>query len=211
MLNKRSLFDYTPPSKGIPMARASVRSAKRGPTAYFRRKERLLRISIRRVVKTHTFYWTVLSLVALNTLCVAIVHHNQPLWLSNFLCESLQKASRNISFSELSLYHILIVWFETYMWRLLIPDYAEFLFLALFLTEMFLKMYSLGPRLYFHSSFNRFDCSVSSPSASLLLIQLPVFVIFHRLGTLSLFSPRPTLTPISVYTHLFLCAPCISI
>ncbi|XP_078115114.1 voltage-dependent R-type calcium channel subunit alpha-1E [Sander vitreus] len=111
-------------SVGIPMARASIRSAKRGPTAYFRRKERLLRISIRRVVKTHTFYWTVLGLVALNTLCVAIVHHNQPLWLSNFLY------------------------------------YAEFLFLALFLTEMFLKMYSLGPRLYFHSSFNRFDCSV---------------------------------------------------
>lgn len=74
--------------QGIPMARASIRSAKRGPTAYFRRKERLLRISIRRVVKTQTFYWTVLGLVALNTLCVAIVHHNQPLWLSNFLCES---------------------------------------------------------------------------------------------------------------------------
>lgn len=47
------------------------------------------------------------------------------------------------------------------------PDYAEFLFLALFLTEMFLKMYSLGPRLYFHSSFNCFDCSVSTSSPSL--------------------------------------------
>uniref|UniRef100_A0A669DLN8 Calcium voltage-gated channel subunit alpha1 E n=1 Tax=Oreochromis niloticus TaxID=8128 RepID=A0A669DLN8_ORENI len=112
------------PPKGIPMTRTSIRSTKRGPTAYFRRKERLLRISIRRVVKTQTFYWTVLGLVALNTLCVAIVHHNQPLWLSNFLY------------------------------------YAEFLFLALFLTEMLLKMYSLGPRLYFHSSFNCFDCSV---------------------------------------------------
>ncbi|KAJ3600004.1 hypothetical protein NHX12_033956 [Muraenolepis orangiensis] len=111
-------------SVGIPMARASIRSAKRGPAAYFRRKERLLRISIRRMVKTNAFYWTVLSLVALNTMCVAIVHHNQPLWLSIFLY------------------------------------YAEFLFLALFLTEMFLKMYSLGPRLYFHSSFNCFDCSV---------------------------------------------------
>ncbi|XP_076736732.1 voltage-dependent R-type calcium channel subunit alpha-1E isoform X5 [Maylandia zebra] len=111
-------------SVGIPMTRTSIRSTKRGPTAYFRRKERLLRISIRRMVKTQTFYWTVLGLVALNTLCVAIVHHNQPLWLSNFLY------------------------------------YAEFLFLALFLTEMLLKMYSLGPRLYFHSSFNCFDCSV---------------------------------------------------
>ncbi|XP_053743564.1 voltage-dependent R-type calcium channel subunit alpha-1E isoform X1 [Synchiropus splendidus] len=110
-------------SVGVPI-RGSIRSAKRGSTAYFRRKERLLRISIRRLVKTHTFYWTVLGLVALNTLCVAIVHHDQPLWLSHFLY------------------------------------YAEFLFLALFLTEMFLKMYSLGPRLYFHSSFNCFDCSV---------------------------------------------------
>uniref|UniRef100_A0A8C4IPW6 Calcium channel, voltage-dependent, R type, alpha 1E subunit a n=1 Tax=Dicentrarchus labrax TaxID=13489 RepID=A0A8C4IPW6_DICLA len=118
------VFSWFHSAHCIPMARASIRSAKRGPTAYFRRKERLLRISIRRVVKTHTFYWTVLGLVALNTLCVAIVHHNQPLWLSNFLY------------------------------------YAEFLFLALFLTEMFLKMYSLGPRLYFHSSFNCFDCSV---------------------------------------------------
>uniref|UniRef100_A0A4W5NJT0 Calcium voltage-gated channel subunit alpha1 E n=1 Tax=Hucho hucho TaxID=62062 RepID=A0A4W5NJT0_9TELE len=109
---------------GIPMARASIRSAKRGPTAYLKCKERLLRISIRRMVKTHIFYWTVLGLVALNTLCVAIVHHNQPHWLSVFLY------------------------------------YAEFLFLGLFLTEMCLKMYSLGPRLYFHSAFNRFDCGV---------------------------------------------------
>lgn len=78
---------------GIPMARASIRSARRGPTAYFRRKERLLRISIRRVVKTQTFYWTVLGLVALNTLCVAIVHHNQPRWLSSFLCECVRISS----------------------------------------------------------------------------------------------------------------------
>ena len=42
------------------------------------------------------------------------------------------------------------------------PDYAEFVFLGLFLAEMFLKMYGLGFRLYFHSSFNRFDCGVSA-------------------------------------------------
>ncbi|ROI46642.1 Voltage-dependent R-type calcium channel subunit alpha-1E [Anabarilius grahami] len=111
-------------SVGMPLNRASIRSAKRGPTSYFQRKERMLRISIRRMVKTHTFYWIVLGLVALNTLCVAIVHHKQPQWLSSLLY------------------------------------YAEFLFLGLFLTEMFLKMYGLGPRLYFHSSFNCFDCGV---------------------------------------------------
>ncbi|KAL7980984.1 hypothetical protein Chor_002138 [Crotalus horridus] len=36
-------------------------------------------------------------------------------------------------------------------------DFAEFVFLGLFLTEMTLKMYGLGPRNYFHSSFNCFD------------------------------------------------------
>uniref|UniRef100_A0A8C2D8Z5 Calcium channel, voltage-dependent, R type, alpha 1E subunit a n=1 Tax=Cyprinus carpio TaxID=7962 RepID=A0A8C2D8Z5_CYPCA len=111
-------------SVGMQLNRASIRSAKRGPTSYFRRKERMLRISVRRMVKTHTFYWIVLSLVALNTFCVAIVHHKQSQWLSNLLY------------------------------------YAEFLFLGLFLTEMFLKMYGLGPRLYFHSSFNCFDFGV---------------------------------------------------
>ncbi|XP_011347419.1 voltage-dependent calcium channel type A subunit alpha-1 isoform X3 [Ooceraea biroi] len=42
--------------------------------------------------------------------------------------------------------------------------YAEFVFLALFMMEMFIKMYALGPRTYFESSFNRFDCIVISGS-----------------------------------------------
>uniref|UniRef100_A0AAY4DQF7 Voltage-dependent calcium channel alpha-1 subunit IQ domain-containing protein n=1 Tax=Denticeps clupeoides TaxID=299321 RepID=A0AAY4DQF7_9TELE len=109
---------------GGPRSRVSLHNTRRGPAAYLRRKERMLRISIRRMVKTDSFYWTVLSLVALNTICVAIVHHNQPDWLSVFLY------------------------------------YAEFVFLGLFLAEMFLKMYGLGFRLYFHSSFNCFDCGV---------------------------------------------------
>ena len=55
--------------------------------SYLRHKERLLRISVRHMVKSQVFYWIVLSLVALNTACVAIVHHNQPAWLTHFLCE----------------------------------------------------------------------------------------------------------------------------
>ncbi|KPP67491.1 hypothetical protein Z043_113913, partial [Scleropages formosus] len=126
---------------GIPMTRASIRSTRRGPTAYLRRKERMLRISIRRMVKTHTFYWTVLGLVALNTLCVAIVHHNQPQWLSTLLY------------------------------------YAEFIFLGLFLLEMLLKMYGLGPRLYFHSSFNCFDCGLQTGGISLQVIVGSIFEV----------------------------------
>lgn len=45
------------------------------------------------------------------------------------------------------------------LWLLL--DFAEFVFLGLFLTEMSLKMYGLGPRSYFRSSFNCFDFGVS--------------------------------------------------
>ncbi|KAM7379435.1 hypothetical protein PAMP_004984 [Pampus punctatissimus] len=71
---------------GMSRSRMNFRSGRRGPAAYLRRKERMLRISIRRMVKTDTFYLMVLSLVALNTICVAIVHHNQPDWLTIFLC-----------------------------------------------------------------------------------------------------------------------------
>ncbi|XP_045153920.1 voltage-dependent R-type calcium channel subunit alpha-1E [Echinops telfairi] len=112
-------------SVGTPLARASIKSAKVDGASYFRHKERLLRISIRHMVKSQVFYWIVLGVVALNTACVAIVHHNQPPWLTHLLY------------------------------------YAEFLFLGLFLLEMSVKMYGMGPRLYFHSSFNCFDFGVT--------------------------------------------------
>lgn len=74
---------------GGPRPRVGIRTARRGPAAYLRRKERMLRISIRRMVKTDSFYWIVLSLVALNTICVSIVHHNQPEWLTIIQCKYL--------------------------------------------------------------------------------------------------------------------------
>ncbi|XP_030758522.1 voltage-dependent calcium channel type A subunit alpha-1-like [Sitophilus oryzae] len=43
-------------------------------------------------------------------------------------------------------------------------NYAEYVFLGLFMSEMFIKMYALGPRIYFESAFNRFDCVVISGS-----------------------------------------------
>jgi voltage-dependent calcium channel N type alpha-1B len=32
--------------------------------------------------------------------------------------------------------------------------------LGLFISEMVIRMYALGPRIYFESTFNRFDCVV---------------------------------------------------
>ncbi|KAM7107960.1 voltage-dependent R-type calcium channel subunit alpha-1E isoform 3-T4 [Ciconia maguari] len=113
------------PTLGNPLSHSGLKGARVDGASYLRHKERLLRISVRHMVKSQVFYWIVLSLVALNTACVAIVHHNQPAWLTHFLY------------------------------------YAEFLFLGLFLLEMSLKMYGMGPRLYFHSSFNCFDCGVT--------------------------------------------------
>uniref|UniRef100_A0A3B4CY60 Voltage-dependent N-type calcium channel subunit alpha n=1 Tax=Pygocentrus nattereri TaxID=42514 RepID=A0A3B4CY60_PYGNA len=115
---------FTDISSGSPFARASVKSSKNESSSYFRRKEKRIRFFIRRMVKSQGFYWTVLCLVGLNTLCVAIVHYEQPEWLT----------------------------YALYL--------AEFVFLGLFLTEMSLKMYGLGPRSYFHSSFNCFDFGV---------------------------------------------------
>uniref|UniRef100_A0A8C7L9R9 Voltage-dependent N-type calcium channel subunit alpha n=1 Tax=Oncorhynchus kisutch TaxID=8019 RepID=A0A8C7L9R9_ONCKI len=111
-------------SVGSPFARASLKSSKNGSASYFRRKEKRLRFTIRHLVKAQSFYWTVLCLVGLNTLCVAIVHYDQPEWLT----------------------------YALYL--------AEFVFLGLFLTEMSMKMYGLGPMSYFHSSFNCFDFGV---------------------------------------------------
>uniref|UniRef100_A0A8C2KAU6 Calcium channel, voltage-dependent, N type, alpha 1B subunit, a n=1 Tax=Cyprinus carpio TaxID=7962 RepID=A0A8C2KAU6_CYPCA len=109
--------------QGSPFTRTS-KSSKNESSSYFRRKEKRFRFFIRRMVKAQSFYWTVLCIVGLNTLCVAIVHYDQPNWLT----------------------------YALYL--------AEFVFLGLFLIEMSLKMYGLGPRTYFHSSFNCFDFGV---------------------------------------------------
>ncbi|XP_026102737.1 voltage-dependent N-type calcium channel subunit alpha-1B-like isoform X3 [Carassius auratus] len=109
--------------QGSPFTRTS-KSSKNESSSYLRRKEKRFRFLIRRMVKAQSFYWTVLCIVGLNTLCVAIVHYDQPDWLT----------------------------YALYL--------AEFVFLGLFLIEMSLKMYGLGPRTYFHSSFNCFDFGV---------------------------------------------------
>nr|BAA13136.2 voltage-dependent calcium channel [Heterololigo bleekeri] len=95
-----------------------------GRCAGFWRAEKHLRFTIRKCVKTQGFYWFVIILVFLNTLCVASEHYGQAEWHTEFL----------------------------YV--------MEFAFLALFMSEMLIKMYGLGVRLYFQSSFNIFDCVV---------------------------------------------------
>uniref|UniRef100_A0A4W4EVK5 Voltage-dependent P/Q-type calcium channel subunit alpha-1A n=1 Tax=Electrophorus electricus TaxID=8005 RepID=A0A4W4EVK5_ELEEL len=119
LLNPEEGEDHLGDAVGSPYGRAS-----KAEGSGFNRKERRFRILVRKMVKTQAFYWTVLSLVALNTLCVAVVHYKQSKLLSDFLF------------------------------------YAEFIFLGLFMMEMLIKIYGLGVRPYFHSSFNCFDCAV---------------------------------------------------
>ncbi|KAG5329127.1 CAC1A protein, partial [Acromyrmex charruanus] len=101
---------------------------KHGRCLQFWRAEKRFRFWIRNSVKSQQFYWFVIVLVFFNTVCVAVVHNDQPKWLTEFLY------------------------------------FAEFVFLGLFMMEMFIKVYALGPRVYFESSFNRFDCIVISAS-----------------------------------------------
>uniref|UniRef100_A0A8D3CP06 Voltage-dependent N-type calcium channel subunit alpha n=1 Tax=Scophthalmus maximus TaxID=52904 RepID=A0A8D3CP06_SCOMX len=68
------------PSSTLPQV--SIMSRGNDNSSYFRRKEKRIRFTIRRLVKSQGFYWMVLCLVGLNTLCVAIVHYNQPDWLT---------------------------------------------------------------------------------------------------------------------------------
>uniref|UniRef100_A0A3Q2FT87 Voltage-dependent P/Q-type calcium channel subunit alpha-1A n=1 Tax=Cyprinodon variegatus TaxID=28743 RepID=A0A3Q2FT87_CYPVA len=67
----------------VGFARSSIKSGKDGSN--YSKKERRLRFFIRKIVKTQAFYWTVLCLVGLNTICVAVVHYDQPELLSDFL------------------------------------------------------------------------------------------------------------------------------
>ncbi|XP_048353770.1 LOW QUALITY PROTEIN: voltage-dependent R-type calcium channel subunit alpha-1E [Sphaerodactylus townsendi] len=117
--------DISSVGKMQPNGTTSIKSLKLDKHSLTSGTRRNYSISVRHMVKSQVFYWFVLSIVALNTACVAIVHHNQPAWLTHLLY------------------------------------YAEFIFLGLFLLEMSLKMYGMGPRLYFHSSFNCFDCGVT--------------------------------------------------
>lgn len=48
---------------------------------------------------------------------------------------------------------------------MLFLEYAEYGFLAIFMSEMLLKIFAMGYRSYFASKFNRFDCIVIVGSA----------------------------------------------
>ncbi|CAB4055192.1 CACNA1B [Lepeophtheirus salmonis] len=49
-------------------------------------------------------------------------------------------------------------------WLTIFLYYAEFLFLGAFVFEMCIRLYALGPFIYFSSAFNRFDCVVITGS-----------------------------------------------
>lgn len=77
-------------------------------------------------------------------MCVAVEHYGQPEWLTQFLCK------KRMIYSQLIFIH-----------KYHIADFAEFVFLGLFIFEVIFKMYGLGFHMYFQSSFNIFDCVVS--------------------------------------------------
>ncbi len=75
------------PARGVAGGRSGVDKKNKRRNGFFKFKlqSKRLRLAIRRMVKTQGFYWTVIILVFLNTLCVAVEHNNQPDWLTDFL------------------------------------------------------------------------------------------------------------------------------
>ncbi len=71
-------------------------------------------------------------------------------------------------------------------------DLAEFVFLGLFLIEMSLKMYGLGPRTYFHSSFNCFDFGVSNmlSDTNEMRDQQQYMLLFHLMPEVLLYKKQ---------------------
>jgi len=49
------------------------------------RRIKHIRMQLRWMVRTQVFYWTVITLVFLNTACVASEHYGQPQWFTDFL------------------------------------------------------------------------------------------------------------------------------
>uniref|UniRef100_A0A8C1YXP0 Voltage-dependent L-type calcium channel subunit alpha n=1 Tax=Cyprinus carpio TaxID=7962 RepID=A0A8C1YXP0_CYPCA len=115
---------------------------------YFYRLARRWNVVLRRKchvwVKSKFFNWWVLLVVLLNTLVIAMEHHNQTEGLTSF------------------------------------QDTANVILLACFTIEMVMKMYAFGPRAYFMSIFNRFDCFVVT--IGILEIILVVSNIMTPLG-----------------------------
>ena len=49
-----------------------------------KKKEKLLRIHVRQMVKSQVFYWSVIVCVFLNTVLMSVEHYGQPKWLEKF-------------------------------------------------------------------------------------------------------------------------------
>lgn len=82
--NTLSFFSHSLPPTGY----LKTRSKPQGSCTGFWRIEKSFRYWIRKTVKKQWFYWFVIVLVFLNTVCVAVEHYGQPPYLSDFLCKS---------------------------------------------------------------------------------------------------------------------------
>lgn len=106
-------------------------------------------------VKTKAFYWLVMFLVFLNTLTIATEHHHQSESLTSL--QGLLLSDLFFLLLSILVHFITSSLMNFYLWLPLSLDVASRVLLVLFIIEMFVKMYALGPRAYFMSLFNRFD------------------------------------------------------
>ncbi|VDP16635.1 unnamed protein product [Onchocerca flexuosa] len=141
---------------------------------------------MRFIVKSQLFYWSVITLVFLNTVCVASEHYGQPEWFTEFqmyaeyvfsgifICEMLMKlfamGHRVYFASKFNRFDCIVIVGSAFeiIWSELKGGsfvYAEYVFSGIFICEMLMKLFAMGHRVYFASKFNRFDCIVIVGSA----------------------------------------------
>ena len=106
-----------------------------------------------RAVKTQAMFWIVLLLVFLNSCILATEHYGQPVWLTSFQVIS----------------HLV----PTFFFFEFLQNVANIVFVILFTLELLLKIFALGPGLYFQSLFNRFDLFVVVTSLMEVLQKYP--------------------------------------
>lgn len=74
------------PEAGVTSSRRLRHQARHaGLYARLCKRVRQLRYRLRHMVKSQIFYWLVITLVFLNTACVASEHYGQPEWFTEFL------------------------------------------------------------------------------------------------------------------------------
>ncbi|ESO92791.1 hypothetical protein LOTGIDRAFT_119993, partial [Lottia gigantea] len=159
-----------------------------GKCGTFWKVEKRIRYKIRHMIKSQAFYWTVITLVFLNTACVASEHYGQPAWHEEFLCnifEVIWSTFKNASFgiSVLRALRLLRIFKVTKYWSSLrnlvisLLNSMRSIVSLLFLLFLFILIFALLGMQLFGGEMNFEEGRPSSNFDTFTIALLTVFQI----------------------------------